>query len=74
MNVPVEVVLSVRVFPSVAGDCEISHWGQGEALSCRRMETCMSRGESGLASSLMKALHSQGSKLTAAYTLSEKKG
>lgn len=63
----------MRIFPSVAGDCEISHWGQGAVLSCWRMETCMSRGESGLASSLTKALHSQGSKLTAAYTLSEKR-
>ena len=44
----------------------------GESLSCRRVETCMSRGESGLASSLMKDLDNQGSKLTA-YTLSEKR-
>jgi hypothetical protein len=44
----------------------------GEALSCRRVETCMSRGESGLASSLMKDLNNQGIKFTA-YTLSEKR-
>ena len=44
----------------------------GEALSCRRVETCMSEGESGLTSSLMKDLDNQGSKLTV-YTLSEKR-
>jgi hypothetical protein len=44
----------------------------GASLSCRRVETCKSRGESGLASSLMKDLDNQGSKLTA-YTLSEKR-
>ena len=44
----------------------------GESLSCTRVETCMSIGESGLASSLMKDLDNQGSKLTA-YILSEKR-
>jgi hypothetical protein len=43
-----------------------------ESLSCRSVETWMSRVESGLASSLTKDLDSQGSKLTA-YTLSEKR-
>jgi hypothetical protein len=43
-----------------------------EALSCRRVETCMSRWEIGLVSSLKKDVDNQGSKLTA-YTLSEKR-
>ena len=43
-----------------------------ETLSYRRVETYMSRGESGLAFSLMKDLDNQGSKLTV-YTLSEKR-
>jgi hypothetical protein len=37
----------------------------GESLSCRRMETCMSRGESGLVSSLMKDLDNWGWRGTA---------
>jgi hypothetical protein len=44
----------------------------GEALSCRRVETCMSRGRNGLASSLTKDLDYQRRKLTA-YTLSNKR-
>jgi hypothetical protein len=43
-----------------------------ETLSYRRVETYMSRGESGLAFSLMKDLDNQGSKLTAC-TLSGKR-
>jgi hypothetical protein len=44
----------------------------GEDLSRRRVETCMSRAESGLGSCLTKDLDSQGSKLTV-YTFSEKR-